>query len=298
VERDGNGWIQCDQGHRHWGLHGAAGLLLHHVDAEGTLRVLLQHRAEWCHHGGTWGLPGGARDSHETVEQAALREANEETALDVERVRVRHTFVDDHGQWSYTTVYGDSAEELETTPNEESAELVWVPTSSVGDLPLHPGFGHTWPTAQLPALSLLVDAANVVGSVPDGWWKDRAGATKRLASRLLPLVGTTVAVGDSAGVVATVQMVVEGKAREVELPLPVKAIRAGGSGDDTIVAAAPELAATSEAMVVVTSDRELVRRVTSAAAAAGQDSDTVVRVKGAGWLLDHLDNLEHRAVDA
>lgn len=301
MERDGNGWIECDQGHRHWGLHGAAGLLLHHVDAEGTLRVLLQHRAEWCHHGGTWGLPGGARDSHETVEQAALREANEETALDVERVRVRHTFIDDHGQWSYTTVYGDSAHELKTTPNEESAELTWVPTSSVGDLALHPGFGHTWPTVRLPALTLVVDAANVVGSVPDGWWKDRAGATQRLASRLLPLVGTTVAAGDqrgnSAGVVATVHLVVEGKARDVELPRPVRAVRASGSGDDAIVAAATELATTSEAMVVVTSDRELNRRVTAATTPSSQDNN-VVNVQGAGWLLDHLDHLERSAVDA
>jgi hypothetical protein len=47
VDRDGNGWIECGQGHRHWGLHGAAGLLLHNVDADGTLRLLLQHRADW-----------------------------------------------------------------------------------------------------------------------------------------------------------------------------------------------------------------------------------------------------------
>ena len=126
MERDGNGWIECGLGHRHWGLHGAAGLLLHNVDADGTLRLLLQHRADWCHHGGTWGLPGGARDSHETVEQAALREAAEETSIDVTEVRVRHTFVDDHGGWSYTTVYGDSVDELATDPNEESAELSWV----------------------------------------------------------------------------------------------------------------------------------------------------------------------------
>ena len=32
---------------------------------------------------------------------------------------------------------------------------------------------------------LVVDAANVVGSRPDGWWKDRAGAARRLHERLL-----------------------------------------------------------------------------------------------------------------
>ena len=32
---------------------------------------------------------------------------------------------------------------------------------------------------------LVVDAANVVGSRPDGWWKDRAGAARRLHEQLL-----------------------------------------------------------------------------------------------------------------
>jgi hypothetical protein len=31
---------------------------------------------------------------------------------------------------------------------------------------------------------LVIDAANVVGSRPDGWWKDRAGATRRLLASL------------------------------------------------------------------------------------------------------------------
>ena len=162
MERDGNGWVECDLGHRHWGLHGAAGLLLHSVDADGALRVLLQHRADWCHHGGTWGLPGGARDSHETVEEAALREAAEETALDVTQVRLRHTFVDDHGGWSYTTVYADALTQLDTVPNEESAALEWVGADRVDALPLHPGFGHTWPDVQLAPL----DARRRLGQRP------------------------------------------------------------------------------------------------------------------------------------
>ena len=49
--------------------------------------ILLQHRAVWSHHGDTWGLPGGARDSHETAEQAALREAVEESGVDANRSR-------------------------------------------------------------------------------------------------------------------------------------------------------------------------------------------------------------------
>ena len=68
---DGNGWVVCALGHRHWGRFGAAGLLL----TDGR-RVLLQHRAAWTHEGDTWAVPGGARDSHEDPITAALREAD------------------------------------------------------------------------------------------------------------------------------------------------------------------------------------------------------------------------------
>jgi 8-oxo-dGTP diphosphatase len=281
VERDGNGWVECAQGHRHWGLHGAAGLLLHSVDTSGRLRLLLQHRADWCHHGGTWGLPGGARDSHESVEAAALREASEETALDVGQVRVRHTFVDDHGGWSYTTVYGDSIAQLDTTPNEESAELAWVSVDEVASLPLHPGFADTWQQVRLPAVELLVDSANVVGSVPDGWWADRAGATERLATRLESLVSTTIELGAGGqGVVTAVHLVIEGKARAASISPRVDAILASGSGDDAITAASADLGQHSSDLIVVTSDRGLRGRVVAA--------DSAADVRGARWLLDLL----------
>ena len=97
---DGNGWVRCALGHRHWGRFGAAGLLL----TDGV-HVLLQHRAPWTHEGDTWALPGGARDSHEDAVAAALREAGEETDLDRRLVERRSaSWVDDHGGWSYTTV--------------------------------------------------------------------------------------------------------------------------------------------------------------------------------------------------
>ena len=62
--RDGDGWVDCDCGFRHWGRFGAAGLLLVRRDTPQP-QVLLQLRAEWTHGGGTWALPGGAKDSHE-----------------------------------------------------------------------------------------------------------------------------------------------------------------------------------------------------------------------------------------
>jgi len=74
ASRDGNGWVRCELGHRHWGRFGAAGLLAFATAGP----VLLQRRTWWSHHGGTWGLPGGARDSHESALAAALREAAED----------------------------------------------------------------------------------------------------------------------------------------------------------------------------------------------------------------------------
>ena len=67
----------CSCGYKHWGLHGAAGLLLVRLD-KSEPHVLLQLRAAWTHGGGTWALPGGALDSHEDSVTAAGREAAEE----------------------------------------------------------------------------------------------------------------------------------------------------------------------------------------------------------------------------
>ena len=90
---DGDGWVLSDTGGMFWGRHGAAGLLLRAPLADGSRAVLLQHRAVWSHQGGTWGLPGGARDSHESAEEAAVREAHEEAGLAAEHVVVRATMV-------------------------------------------------------------------------------------------------------------------------------------------------------------------------------------------------------------
>lgn len=132
-------------GTAYWGRHGAAGLLLRAPLSDGSLAVLLQHRAPWSHQGGTWGLPGGARDSHETAEQAAIREAHEEAGLPAEQVVVRTTVVTaEVSGWTYTTVIADAEAVLETVPNRESAELRWVAEDEVADLPLHPGFAASW----------------------------------------------------------------------------------------------------------------------------------------------------------
>jgi 8-oxo-dGTP diphosphatase len=147
VRGDGDGWVLSDNGGAYWGKHGAAGLLLRAPLPDGSAAVLLQHRAPWSHQGGTWGLPGGARDSHETPEQAAVREAHEEAGLHQDLLTVRTTVVTAEvvgSHWTYTTVIADATELLETVPNRESAELRWVAVEEVAELPLHPGFAASW----------------------------------------------------------------------------------------------------------------------------------------------------------
>ncbi|MEV5612611.1 NYN domain-containing protein [Streptomyces sp. NPDC052225] len=96
---------------------------------------------------------------------------------------------------------------------------------------------------------LVVDGANVVGSVPDGWWRDRRGAAERLRDRL-------VTYGERTG--AEVILVVEGAARGVESVPGVRVESARGSGDDHIVELVERVGGPC---TVVTADRELRRRV-------------------------------------
>ena len=140
--RDGDGWIQCACGNKHWGLNGAAGILL----VRGT-QILLQHRAPWVHNGDTWGIPGGARDSHESVLEAAIREAKEETGIDPLHLTPIQTFSDDHGSWRYDTVIAHASDDLVAHElNDESHEVRWVEIEKVEELTLHPSFEKSWPT--------------------------------------------------------------------------------------------------------------------------------------------------------
>ena len=143
---DGNGWVQCRCGARHWGLYGAAGLLL--LDRS-LSRVLVQLRAEWVHQGGTWSTPGGAIDSHETPVQAALREAEEECAVPPRDVRVLGNAPSlDHGDWAYHLVIGRlDGESRPHSANDESVRVEWVAVDEVAQLPLHTGFEAGWRAA-------------------------------------------------------------------------------------------------------------------------------------------------------
>lgn len=149
--RDGDGWIQCRCGSKHWGLNGAAGLLLFRSG-----KVLLQHRAPWVHNGDTWGIPGGARDSHESALEAALRESNEEIGIDSKLVTARFTHLDDHGDWSYETIVASlEVEGFAFENNHETIDLQWFEISEVKGVNLHPSFARSWPSISVR----LVDIA-------------------------------------------------------------------------------------------------------------------------------------------
>lgn len=139
---DGNGFVIGSDGVRRWGRFGSAGLFL--VSRAGT--VLMQHRAAWTNAGGTWALPGGARDSHEPAREAALREAQEETGIDVGKVSVVDEIITTRvDEWTYTTVIGRCDDELEVTPNAESEELAWVNVNNLKKLPLLSPFANSLP---------------------------------------------------------------------------------------------------------------------------------------------------------
>jgi len=132
-------WATCARGHAHWGQRGAAGLLL--ADRG---RVLLQLRARWAHQGGTWSIPGGAREAGESYADAALREAHEELGVDAAAVALHGSYVADCGGWSYETVLGVPLSGLVLEDRSESDGHRWVAAHEVADLPLHPSFRRAW----------------------------------------------------------------------------------------------------------------------------------------------------------
>jgi predicted RNA-binding protein with PIN domain len=119
---------------------------------------------------------------------------------------------------------------------------------------------------------LVVDGANVVGSRPDGWWKDRSGAARRLHERLL----TADVPGDE------VVLVLEGAAKggvRAGRDAHVRTVHAPKDGDAAILAEARRAAAAGHRVQVVTADRALAANVGGAGA----------QVLGPSWLLDQLD---------
>jgi hypothetical protein len=117
---------------------------------------------------------------------------------------------------------------------------------------------------------LVVDVANVMGSRPDGWWRNRAGAAARLLAELAPLRGSTVTTPDGLRLTITrLVAVLEGQARDVAAPEGVDAVRATADGDSAIAALTEDLVTGGELVLVVTADRGLRARLPAPALVAG-----------------------------
>jgi hypothetical protein len=143
-------------------------------------------------------------------------------------------------------------------------------------------------------VTVVVDVANVMGSRPDGWWRDRAGAAVRLHADLVRLAASGRAVPPGETDPPDFVMVLEGAANAAasrissaaastsEAPAgEVRVVRARGSGDDTIVAVVRDLPGRR---IVVTADRQLRERSVAAGAT----------ILGPSWLLGLLRPLAAR----
>lgn len=120
---------------------------------------------------------------------------------------------------------------------------------------------------------LLVDGNNVIGSVPDGWWRDRPGAVRRLVARLQCLAATGV----------TVQVVFD---------VPQRDLPAGDAGGVVVHYATrrgPDAADERILELLDAGFTEPVEVVTSDRALADGARDRGASVAGAGSLLDRLD---------
>jgi hypothetical protein len=137
------------------------------------------------------------------------------------------------------------------------------------------------------SVELVVDAANVMGSRPDGWWRDRAAAATRLVQALAVLPGQELPDprrGDGAPPAAPdlhvgqVLAVVEGRARQIPQVSGVTLVRASEDGDSAVVRACRSVLDAGGVPLAVTADRGL---------RAALPEGTVVA--GPRWLLAALE---------
>lgn len=217
MDHDGDGMCIGSQNEHRWGIFGAAGLLLRAPAEDGTPLILMQHRAEWTNAGGTWGLPGGAIDSHESPVSGALREVYEETHITVDPARARwygptagmyyskrltrefNPFGDrvarngeryfervngERGLWTYTTVVADLNAPVAYEADEESQELAWLSEDDISQLELIPGFAHAWTGLQTIEADLIVDGESVYASRTTHMWQSRRSKADRMLGEI------------------------------------------------------------------------------------------------------------------
>ena len=149
-----------------------------------------------------------------------------------------------------------------------------------------------------PDVIVVVDVANVMGSRPDGWWRDRKAAATRLLTALSQLIWVDTIGPDGGKIrIARVVAVLEGAARGAVAPVAVRVndvsetvtsnvstgtddstgsstvevVEADRDGDTAIVAVteklisalavSPEITDVVTGVLVVTADRGLRRRL-------------------------------------
>ena len=179
THHDGDGWVECAQGHRHWGRFGAAGLLLHRGAADGDERGCCCSTEP---SGAITAAPGACSAAPGTATSSPWRPP---CARPVRRPACTPTpcavsglYDDDHGGWSYITVVAAEVGDAAARPTSaETVEVAWWPVEPAARAAPASGLRRDLAGAarSLEPLTVVVDAANVVGSRPDGWWKDRAG---------------------------------------------------------------------------------------------------------------------------
>ena len=162
VHQPGDGWVDCACGRKHWGTNGASGVLLaRRSETTGEVtHVVMQHRAVWSAEGGTWGIPGGATADGESPIEGALRESYEEANITPEDIDVVGSYCEDHGPWSYTTVFAFEKPGHRVEPkanDDESMEIEWVPVDDVPNRKLLTAMRTDWPNfaARLRALAAV-----------------------------------------------------------------------------------------------------------------------------------------------
>lgn len=208
--KDASAFIQCSQGHHHWGPNGAAGLMLSHTDEQGVKRYLLQHRSPHVDYGNTWSIPGGALDPNETPEQAAHREASEEFG-ELPHYQVDHRATANCGGWQYHTVHGTVDQRFD--PREDMLDPEygmtegygrWFTPEEINRLPLHPGFANAWhgrtaasPFNQQPTGFVNGNMVQIVGT--DMGIAEGPDVTNPMHGRYLDIGSNTKGLGEVMG---------------------------------------------------------------------------------------------------
>jgi len=137
-------------GRSHFGIDGAAGLIIYNHGADDEVRYLLQQRGECVNLSGTWSTPGGGLHYGESPIQGAKREAAEELGS-THISNLEHTAVItvNYGGWKYHTVLVESLatftpDASDATTASESVGTKWVTAAEAQMLPLHPGFAASF----------------------------------------------------------------------------------------------------------------------------------------------------------